>query len=145
MSENMLFCLGEGQYGSKGIGYQKNNMVFNKQLTEAEFSKVQSSLPVIELPISVWVDKKEMTQDEKDKNSAWSEIGGFLRVLNYEQAWSKWWNEAKQPTKDKILNCGYFDAEVFKGITGIDIKDTSLSGKEVEVKLDGKTYKAIIQ
>jgi hypothetical protein len=134
MSENMLFCLGEGQLGSKGIGYQKNNMVFNKQVTKEEFVEVKFSMPTIEIPLTCWIRRSDMAK------------GGYLKTLSYEEAWAKWWSEAKQTDKDKILNCKYFDAEVFTGITGIkDLKFDSLKGAEVEVKVNGKSYKAIIQ
>ena len=145
MSENMLFCLGEENI-QKGIGYQHNNMVFNQQVTETEFNEIKRSLPEIKLPVTCWIDKKEMTKDEKDDISGWSEMGGYLKTLGYEEAWRQWWDEAKNEDKEKILNCKFFDAEIFTGITGLkDFKTKSLKGKKVEVKIDGQEYTAIIQ
>jgi len=119
MSERMIFCLGDGNYERQGEGYQKHNMIFNKQVTEEEFERVNDSMPNIKL-------------DFKD--------------LAYEKAWAKWWSEAKQEDKDKILNCGYFDQEIFTGITGItDFAEKSLSGKTVTVEVDGKKYEAVIK
>ncbi len=146
MSENMFFCLGEGQSESKGIGYQKSFMVFNQQLTESEYKKVKSSIPEIKLPINYWIDKKEMTKEEKDEVSGWSEMGGYLKRLDYEEAWAKWWSEAKSEDKEKILAIPQFDSDIFTEITGLtDFKTDSLKGAEVEVKVNGKSYKAIIQ
>ncbi len=139
MSENMLFCLGE-EDTKKSIGYQHNNMVFNKQITEGEFNEIKKSLPEIKLVVSTWVDKKEMTDDEKENNSAWKETGGFLRTLNYEQAWAKWWSEATSGDKNKILDCEYFDAEVFTGITGIGV---NVKQEPEIIELNGRKYKAI--
>lgn len=120
-------------------------MVFNKQLTESDYNKVKDSLPEIKLPVNYWIDKKEMTSDEKDNASGWSEMGGYLKRLDYEEAWAKWWSEAKQEDKNKILNCEYFDALVFTGITGLkDFKVKSLKGKKVTVKFDDVEYEAII-
>jgi len=96
MSERMIFCL--GKYERQGEGYQKHNMIFNKQVTEEEFERVKESLSAIKLE---------------------------LQDLAYEKAWAKWWSEAKQEDKDKILNCGYFDQEIFTGITGI--KDCAIT------------------
>ena len=124
MSERMLFCVGEGKYESRGIGYQKNNMVFNRQLTSEQWNKVKESLPTIKLPIATWVDKKDMTDDEKDNWSSYKQTGGFLKVLSYQDAWKKWWSDAKQEDKDKILKCEYFDADIFKKITGIEATQT---------------------
>ena len=102
-------------------------------------------MPVIKIPLTKWIDKKDMTDDEKEDSNVWKDIGGYLKRNSYEEAWAIWWNEAKQSDKDKILNCGYFNAEIFKGITGIDVKTTpSLIGKEVKVELDGKKYTAKI-
>ena len=141
----MLFCLGAGKYESKGAGYQKHYQVFNVQLEKEEWEKVKASMPVIKIPLTKWIDKKDMTDDEKEDSNVWKDIGGYLKRNSYEEAWAIWWNEAKQSDKDKILNCGYFNAEIFKGITGIDVKTTpSLIGKEVKVELDGKKYTAKI-
>lgn len=142
----MLFCLGEGQFENQGIGYQKNNMVFNKQVTKDEFNKIKASLPVIETPLARWIESKDMSKEEKKSVSGWDEMGGYLKTLGYEEAWAKWWSEAKQEDKNKILNCEYFDAEVFRGITGIkDFVVKSLKGKVVKVEVDGEKYEAIIQ
>lgn len=120
-------------------------MIFNQQVTEEVFKTINSTMPDFNLAISAWIKKEDMTDEEKRNTYGWSEMGGYLKTLRYEPAWEKWWNEAKQSDKDKVLNCGYFDPIVFKGITGIEIQNDSLSGQEVEVKLKGKTYKAIIQ
>ena len=146
MSENMVFCLGDGQYESSGEGYQKNYRIFNKQLTKTEWEKAKNELPSIELTLNKWVDKGDMTKEEKDSNSVWKEIGGFLRTLGYEEAWKVWWDNAKQSDKDKILNCEYFDAKIFTGITGLkDFAKKSLSGKVVKVEIDGEKYEAVIK
>ena len=141
----MLFCLGDGKYESSGEGYQKNLRIFNKDVSEDIYNKAVNSKPDFELPIAKWIDKKDMTADEKKKKSYWEQTGGYLKELNYEDAWKEGWAKATPEFKKWVLELPNFDAKIFKEITGIDIKDESLSGKEVEVKLDGKTYKAIIQ
>ena len=144
MSEYMLFCLGDGQYDSKGEGYQKSYRIFNQNVPKDEWNKINSSLN-IKIPLTKWIDKSDMTKEEKDSNSVWKEIGGYLKVLSYEDAWKSWWDNASQKEKNAILDIKYFDQSLFKEITGIDVKATpSLLGKEVEVKLDGRTYKAKI-
>jgi len=86
-----------------------------------------------------------MTDDEKEEYPVYKEIGGYLKRWTYEEAWANWWNEASQEDRDAILNIPQFNASIFKEITGIDVEKNSLSGKEVEVTLDGKTYKAVIK
>lgn len=145
MSENMLFCLGEGSSESQGIGYQKSFMVFNKQLTGKEYREVKSSFPTIEIPVARWINKDNMSKEEKKNVSGWDEMGGYLKTLGYEEGWEKWWGEAKQEDKNKILNCEYFDAKVFAGITGLkDFATKNLKGKVVKVEIDGEKYEATI-
>ena len=141
----MIFCLGEDSSESKGAGYHKSYSIFNSEVTREEWEKVKKSLPTIELPVNVWVDKKEMTDDEKENSSGWEQTGGFLRTLDYQGAWKLWWSTAAQKDKDAILNCKYFKADIFTGITGIkDFKSTSLKGKKVSVEIDGVKYGATI-
>jgi len=87
-----------------------------------------------------------MSKEEKKNVSGWDEMGGYLKTLGYEESWAKWWNEASEEDKNKILNCKYFDQEIFKSITGLEV-DTikSLSGKVVKVELDGVSYEAVIK
>jgi hypothetical protein len=138
----MLFCLGYGQYESKGKGYQKSYQVFNKDVEKKEWEEIKSSLDINILPTE-WIDKKDMTKEEKENSSVWKEIGGYLKTFSYKEAWANWWKDASQKDKNKILNIKYFDPIIFKEITSIDVKkETSLIGQEVEVKMNGKTYKA---
>ena len=145
MSEKMLFCLGD-EDTSKGPGYQKNYQIFNQQVDKDEWEKIKQKLPNIKLPLNVWVDKKDMIEDEKDNNSVYKEVGGFLRTLSYKDAWKLWWKEASQKDKDLILGIKYFDSKIFTGITGIeDFEKKSLSGKVVKVEIDGEKYEAVIK
>jgi hypothetical protein len=145
MSENMVFCLGDGILEPKGEGYQKNYRVFNVQLEKDEWEKIKNSLPLIDLPVAKWIDADKMTKEEKKDKPIYSEIGGYLKVLSYEYAWKEWWSEVSQADKNKILDCKYFDAAIFKSITGLDIsKSASLSGKKVSVEIDGKKWSATI-
>lgn len=94
MSERILFCLGDGKNKKEGAGYQKNNQIFNTQVTKQEWDEALNSLPEIKLDI-------------KD---------------GYEKGWRKWWSEASKKDKDAILNLPHFNKDIFKGITGIDVE-----------------------
>ena len=76
-----------------------------------------------------------MTDDEKESNSAYKDLGGYLKVNTYKEAWAIWWEEADKEDKNAILNIPQFDAEIFKGITGIDVNQED----EVDITVDGKT------
>ena len=138
MSERMLFCLGDGKYEAKGDGYQKNNCIFNVQVTKDEWDKARASLPTIKIALTHWVDKADMTKEEKEKNSVYKEIGGYLKTFSYEDAWSNYWNDASKKDKDAILALPHFNKEIFKGITGIDVEQPSKN--PAEIVIDGATY-----
>ena len=139
----MIFCLGDGKFESKGDGYQKSYRIFNKEVTEELFDK-HNNAPAFELPVSKWIDEKEMTAEEKKNSSSWSETGGYLKVLSYEDAWKEAWPTASKDFKDWVFGLPNFDAKIFKGITGLDIEE-SMSGKVVKVEIDGKKYEAVIK
>ena len=141
----MIFCLGDGKYTTSGEGYQKNNRIFNKDVTEDEFEKARNSRPAFELPIAKWIDKKDMTDKEKENKSYWEQTGGYLKTLNYQDAWKEAWPKASDDFKSWVKNLPNFNSEIFEKITGQKIEDDSLKGAEVEVKVNGKSYKAIIQ
>ena len=66
----------------------------------------------------------------------WNEIKSSLDGIGiYSTNWKIWWDNASREDKDKILNIKYFDAKIFKGITGIDVK--------VDDKISDKISKAI--
>ena len=140
----MIFCLGEGRYQSKGDGYQKNLQIFNKPVTEEEYNKVKNALNIknFKLPVAKWVETKDMTKEEKDKWLSHKQTGGYLKTLSYQDAWKEMWSILSQEDKDFFKGIVNFDPEIFEKITGIKIEDeTSLVGKEIEVKFDGKSYK----
>jgi len=140
----MIFCLGEGKYESKGEGYQKNYQIFNKEVPNEVFDQKYNSQPTFKLPIAVWVDKKDMTDDEKNNISVWKGIGGYLKVLNYKDAWKEGWKTASTDFKNWVKGLPNFDAKLFQEITGIEIGSESLKGKKVSVELDGVKYTATI-
>ena len=119
MSEKMIFCSGDGRLISKGEGYQKHLRIFNQDVTEEEFSKAQSTRPSFELPIAKWVEKKDMTDEEKENWPSYSETGGFLKTLSYKDAWKEAWPKASKEFKDWVKNLPNFNAELFEKITGI--------------------------
>jgi hypothetical protein len=119
MSENMLFCLGDGKYTSSGEGYQKNNRIFNKDVSEEVFNKACNSQPKFTLPTATWIKKEDMTKDEMTTTR--SQIGGYLKVLSYQEAWAEGWKTASKEFKAWVLGLPNFDKTIFKSITGLDI------------------------
>ena len=128
----MIFCVGEGQYESSGIGYQKNLMIFNKPVSEEVYKSTKSALFVknFKLPLTRWIEIGEIdnpTQTQKD-------LGGELKTLSYQDAWAKMWETLSQEDKNFFQTLPNFDAEIFETITGIKISN-NLSGKKVKVEM----------
>jgi hypothetical protein len=145
MSEKMIFCLGEGKYESKGSGFQKNYRIFNKEVSKEVFDKYYNSQPLFKLPISSWVNEKDMTDEEKNNKPIYKQIGGYLKTLSYKDAWKEGWKNASQEFKNWVINLPNFDEKIFTEIMGIEkVKSQSLKGKKVKVELDGVSYEAII-
>ena len=84
-----------------------------------------------------------MSEQEKKDHPFWKTTEGYLKTYDYKEAWRIAWDKASQEEKDKVKALKNFDAQIFQEITGIDI-ETSFVGQEVEVKINGKTFKAKI-
>ena len=136
MSERMIFSLGSGKYESNGEGYQKNNHIFNVQVTPDEWDEARKSLPELKIAVTKWVDKDDMTDKEKEDVSGWKTMGGFLKRYSYQEAWANWWSEASKKDRQAILDLPHFNAEIFEKITGIKVdgsKKTELLSKADEL------------
>ena len=121
----MLFCLGSDKYDSEGEGYQKNYRVFNKDVSNDEYSKIKDSLN-IDLKLTEWNDCKKS-----------------LDVYSYEDAWKNWWECASDKQKATITDIKYFDKDIFESITGIDVKQSTSAEQEAIELLKKNGYKIV--
>ena len=141
---------GYGNSGNRNSGIFNTNepkmRSFNKEsdMTYTEF-RVKFGYQDIHLPLNEWRDKSNMTDEEKKSVEGWETMGGYLKTLDYKEAWAAGWAKATDEQKKWYQSFPNFDAKIFEEITGINVNEDSLKGQEVEVKVGGKTYKAIIQ
>ena len=71
--------------------------------------------------LTVWVSYDTATEEEKKKYKNEIEIcGGFLKTIDYKDAWRLAWNKASIKERKKLFKLPNWDNEVFKEITGID-------------------------
>lgn len=141
----MIFCFGGGNHESKGEGYQKNNRIFNVDVTPEVYNKAINACPSFILPVSLWRKEEDMTKEEKKNVSDWSEMGGYLKTLSYQDAWAEAWLTASDEFKKWVKELPNFNADIFEKITGQKIDNDSLSGTEVSVTIKGKTYVAVVK
>ncbi len=89
----------------------------------------------MDLPLNTWIDKEDMTDEEKSEVDGWETMGGYLKTLEYKEACQKWWSD-NPDDHERFLTLPGFDAEIFKDITGIDVEE-----KAQTVNIGGKEYK----
>ena len=71
--------------------------------------------------LTVWVSGDNATEEEKKTyKKEISACGGFLKKLDYKEAWKLAWNKANKQEHLKMLELPNWDNEVFKEISGID-------------------------
>ena len=143
MSEKMIFCLGDGRWESKGEGYQKHLRVFNQDVSETRYDEVKEILTdnQIKITLTKWTDYKELEKSEQTATA--KQLGGLLKTFSYEDAWLNFWNEATREQKNCILDLPEFDADIFKEITGIDVKKRDSVAEEAIKLLESKGYKIV--
>ena len=117
--------------------------MFNKdsQYTYIEFRN-KFGYNDISLPLTAWINKDKMTDEEKQNVVGWSEMGGYLKTLGYNEAWARAWSEASERRKDWYKNLPNFDKDIFFEITGIKIdEEVEEMTMEDVCKALGKTIK----
>ena len=71
--------------------------------------------------LTVWVSHDTVTEKEKKEHKTEIETcGGFLKTLDYKEAWRLAWDTASKEEHEQLLKLPNWDNEVFKEITGID-------------------------
>ena len=106
MSERMIFCLGEGNYETKGEGYQKSYRAFNKDITKDRYNEI------------------------------FKEVREILKDLKLELNKEEWPDEWKKVTKEqwsKLSLIPEWDKSVVEGIIGFDIDLKVEATKELTV------------
>ncbi|MBO7715880.1 MAG: pentapeptide repeat-containing protein, partial [Methanobrevibacter sp.] len=71
--------------------------------------------------LTVWVSHDTATEEEKETHKKEIETcGGFLKTLEYKEAWRLAWGKAIKEEHKQLLKLPNWDNEVFKEITGIN-------------------------
>jgi len=82
-----------------------------------------------EFILNQWINEDNMTDEEKKSEPKFHVRGGYLKTVEYEEAWSSFWKDTDEENRQKFLDLPNFDQEIFKEITGIDVevKDEELT------------------
>lgn len=128
-----------GNYNSGFFNTDEPNVrLFNKETT---FKRSDIQLPYIDLLLTEWIPEDEMTDAQKADDPQFSIKGGTLITRTYHEAWAIAWSKASDELKQQFLDLPNFDAEIFKEITGIDVKKESATCEGKIVEIDGKKYR----
>ena len=114
---------GNWNSGNWNSGYFNSNepyvRMFNK-MTKKKRDKI--NIPFwCYFDLTVWVSHDTATDEEKKEHKKEIEIcGGYLKTLEYKEAWRLAWDKVGKEEHEKLLKLPNWDNEVFKEITGID-------------------------
>ena len=70
-----------------------------------------------------WIYSDNMSDEEKKEHTEHETLGGYLKVIPYKDACRMMWDKLDDDEKQAVKEIPYFDAEVFKEITGIDVNE----------------------
>jgi len=98
---------------------EPNIRMFNK---ETSMKRDDINIPFwCYFDLTVWVSDDTATEKEKEEHKKEIETcGGFLKTLEYKEAWKLAWNKASIEERKQLFDLPNWDNEVFKEITGID-------------------------
>lgn len=141
---------GNANTGNYNTGYyntgNRNTGAFNRDTPKMRLFEKELDMTVLEfyeqynihadLPLCQWIDKADMTAQERKDVPSCETTGGYLKILDYKEAWKIWWEE-NPDDHDRFLNLPGFDAQIFLDITGVDVRE---SVKPKTINIGGTTY-----
>ena len=90
--------------------------------------------------LTLWVKSESMSDEEKEKHPNHETTGGFLRVLDYKDAFTKSVMSSTKEGRDMIRALPNFDDDIFFEISGCDLR--KLDNDDI-IEFNGKKYKLI--
>jgi len=94
-------------------------MPTNMTMREFVNSKYYAAIISSDFILTEWV---EYSAEEKAQDETKRLIGGYLKTYSYQEACKNWWANMTDENKAIICSMPNFDAEIFKEITGIEVK-----------------------
>jgi hypothetical protein len=108
-----------------------NSGLFNTNEPNVRIFNRQSKIPRTDQRIQAvlghgpslheWVPFDQMKPEEKKAWSKAETCGGYLKKMDYKEAWKTYWGSARQDIKDRFLNLPFFDCKIFEEITGVNV------------------------
>lgn len=113
---------------------------FNKWLTFEEWREAYIPAWLYEPSPATWVHQDDMSDAEKEQKPGWETLGGYLRKNDMQEEWRKAYEGASDDDIQAVRDLPNFDYDVFKQITGLDLRVKSEPAPDV-IEINGKKYK----
>lgn len=124
-----------------GMGFGAFNKIIHEDFSTAIEIWSNAEKPhCLFFNLTEWVKSEEMTELEKKKNPTHKKNGGYLRVLDYKESFTKSVVSATKEERDMIRALPNFDDDIFFEISGCDLR--KLDGCNI-IEVNGKKYKLI--
>ena len=95
---------------------------FNKPCKREEWDNAPKPGFIYKVEINIWMEWNDMSDTEKKANKDAFVTDGYLKVIDYKEAWKIAYDGASKEDIRLLKALPNFDAEVFEEITGIKIK-----------------------
>lgn len=73
--------------------------------------------------LTIWISSSDMTEEEKIDNPSHATTGGYLKKLDYKEAFKASWDAADKEDRIRVKDLPNFDKEIFRKISGIDVDE----------------------
>ena len=123
---NSGYCnSGDYNSGDYNSGYCNSDApstvrVFNREISREVWEGANIPL-FFSISLTRFVFEYEMMKEEKESHKGWENVGGYLKTMNYKEAWQESYRKASQEDRDLVKKLPNFDAGVFFEITGIRV------------------------
>lgn len=125
---------GDWNTGDCNTGYFNTNEPFVRMFNKDTNKKREDlSFPsFLYFNLTVWVTHDTATDEEKKAHKQEIEVcGGFLKKLDYKEAFRISWNKASLEEHKKLFDLPNWDNDIFKEISGIDA-EAEIAKEEAE-------------
>ena len=106
---------------------------FNKTCTLEDWNAAEKP-DFLFFDLTKWVKSSDMTEKEKRRDPSHEIKGGYLKVMDYKEAFQESYKNATDEDKALLLELPNFDPDVFFEISGIDVRvDDGKERKRLEL------------
>ena len=114
-----LWNSGDWNSGHFNTIAQENIFVFNKICKKIDWDNIEKPKFIYNIILNEWIPFNYMLDVEKINNPQSENMGGYLKIYNYKDAWKTSYNNASKEDIELLKLLPNFDKDIFFEITGI--------------------------